>query len=148
MFEIEARGGLGGRGTWSRAGRTLSPPLVLFLHRSGRPAPHYAEALVVSVGSEGLRRRVRVGGSRVSPRRRRRLPSAWGLSLPPGGVVPMSDADRAACGCPAWTTGGHLHAHNDHALHREVLPVRNHLAPGPPRELAERRLANAPWNTA
>jgi len=60
----------------------------------------------------------------------------------------MSEADRAACGCPACTTGGDLEAHNDHALHREVLLVRNHLAHGRLRELVERRLANAPWNTA
>ena len=254
MFEIEARGGLGRRGTWTRSGRTLSTPLVLFLHRSGRPAPNYAEALFVSERSEDPRFQVRVSGSFFAPRignhaddlppvkgmplsmadlevpedgfagelsilvgesdltrasradavflangpefersprefvaamRRLReslgpakvaavtglaspsnvsilvyagvdvvdssrmmLDSARGLFHTSDGVVPMSEADRAACGCPACTTGGDLEAHNDHALHREVLLVRNHLAHGRLRELVERRLANAPWNTA
>src|SRR5438552_664420 len=254
MFEIEARGGLGRRGTWTRSGRTLSTPLVLFLHRSGRPAPNYAEALFVSERSEDPRFQVRVSGSFFAPRignhaddlppvngmplsmadlevpedgvtgelsilvgesdltrasradavflangpefersprefvaamRRLReslgpakvaavtglaspsnvsilvyagvdvvdssrmmLDSARGLFHTSDGVVPMSEADRAACGCPACTTGGDLEAHNDHALHREVLLVRNHLAHGQLRELVERRLANAPWNTA
>ncbi len=254
MFEIEARGGLGRRGTWTRSGRTFSTPLVLFLHRSGRPAPNYAEALFVSERSEDPRFQVRVSGSFFAPRignhaddlppvkgmplsmadlevpedgfagelsilvgesdltrasradavflangpefersprefvaamRRLReslgpakvaavtglaspsnvsilvyagvdvvdssrmmLDSARGLFHTSDGVVPMSEADRAACGCPACTTGGDLEAHNDHALHREVLLVRNHLAHGRLRELVERRLANAPWNTA
>src|SRR5213079_3252378 len=254
MFEIEGRGGLGRRGTWTRSGRTLSTPLVLFLHRSGRPAPNYAEALFVSERSEDPRFQVRVSGSFFAPRignhaddlppvkgmplsmadlevpedgfagelsilvgesdltrasradavflangpefersprefvaamRRLReslgpakvaavtglaspsnvsilvyagvdvvdssrmmLDSARGLFHTSDGVVPMSEADRAACGCPACTTGGDLEAHNDHALHREVLLVRNHLAHSRLRELVERRLANAPWNTA
>jgi len=76
------------------------------------------------------------------------LESARGLFHTSDGAVPVSEADRAACGCPACTTGGDLQAHNDHALHREVLLVRNHLAHGRLRELVERRLANAPWNTA
>src|SRR5438034_2036364 len=254
MFEIEARGGLGRRGTWTRSGRTLSTPLVLFLHRSGRPAPNHAEALFVSERSEDSRFQVRVSGSFFAPRignhaddlppvkgmplsmadlevpedgfagelsilvgesdltrasradavflangpefersprefvaamRRLReslgpakVAAVTGLASPSNvsilvyagvdvvdssrmmlastrvlfhtsdGVVPMSEADRAACGCPACTTGGDLEAHNDHALHREVLLVRNHLAHGRLRELVERRLANAPWNTA
>src|SRR5467141_1950678 len=254
MFEIEARGGLGRRGTWTRSGRTLSTPLVLFLHRSSRPAPTYAEALFVSERSEDPRFQVRVSGSFFAPRignhgddlppvkgmplsmadleipedgvagelsilvgesdltkatgadavflangpefersprelvgamRRLReslgpakvaavtglaspsnvsilvyagidvvdssrmmLDSARGLFHTSDGAVPLSEADRAACGCPACTTGGGLQAHNDHALHREVLLVRNHLAHGRLRELVERRLANAPWNTA
>src|SRR5256885_15009092 len=68
MFEIEARGGLGRRGTWTRSGRTLSTPLVLFLHRPGRPAPTYAEALFVSERSEDPRLQVRVSGSFFAPR--------------------------------------------------------------------------------
>src|SRR5256885_446598 len=254
MFEIEARGGLGRRGTWTRSGRTLSTPLVLFLHRSGRPAPTYAEALFVSERSEDPRFQVRVSGSFFAPRvgnhpddlppvkgvplsmadleipedgvpgelsiivgesdltlavgaeavflangpefersprefvaavRRLReslgpakvaavtglaspsnvsilvyagidvvdssrmmLDSARGLFHTSDGAVPVSEADRAACGCPTCTTGGDLQAHNDHALYREVLLVRNHLAHGRLRELVERRLANAPWNTA
>src|SRR5438132_14296325 len=254
MFEIDARGGLGRRGTWTRSGRTLAPPLVLFLHRSGRAAPTYAEALFVSERSEDPRFQVRVSGSFFAPRignhpddlppvtgmplsmadleipedgvagelsivvgesdlagasradavflangpefersprefvaamRRLRetlgpakvtavtglaspsnvsilvyagidvvdssrmmLDSPRGLFHTSDGAVPVSEADRAACGCPACTTGGDLQAHNDHALHREVLLVRNHLAHGRLRELVERRLANAPWNTA
>jgi len=254
MFEIEARGGLGRRGTWTRSGRTLPTPLVLFLHRSSRPAPTYAEALFVSERSEDPRFQVRVSGSFFAPRsgnhaddlppvkgmplsmadleipedgvagelsilggesdltkatgadavflangpefersprelvaamRRLReslgpakvaavtglatpsnvsilayagidvvdssrmmLDSARGLFHTSDGAVPVSEADRAACGCPACTTGGDLQAHNDHALHREVLLVRNHLSHGRLRELVERRLANAPWNTA
>src|SRR5881398_421174 len=254
MFEIEARGGLGRRGTWTRSGRTLSTPLVLFLHRSGRPAPNYAEALFVSERSEDPRFQVRVSGSFFAPRignhaddlppvkgmplsmadlevpedgfagalsivvgesdltkatgadavflangpefersprelvaamRRLReslgpakvaavtglaspsnvsilvyagvdvvdssrmmLDSARGLFHTSDGSVFVEEAARAACGCPACTTGGYLEAHNDHALHREVLLVRNHLAHGRLRELVERRLANAPWNTA
>src|SRR6266480_488399 len=68
MFEIEARGGLGRRGTWTRSGRTLPTPLVLFLHRSSRPAPTYAEALFVSERSEDPRLQVRVSGSFFAPR--------------------------------------------------------------------------------
>src|SRR2546421_12843708 len=76
------------------------------------------------------------------------LDSARGLFHTSDGTIPVSEADRAACGCPACTTGGDLQSHNDHALHREVLLVRNHLSHGRLRELVERRLANAPWNTA
>ncbi len=254
MFEIEARGGVGRRGTWTRSGRILPTPLVLFLHRSSRPAPTYAEALFVSERSEDPRFQVRVSGSffatRIgnhaddlppvkgvplsladleipedevagelsivvgesdlarasradavfiangpeferSPREfvaamrrlreslgpakvaavtglaspsnvsilvyagidvvdssRMMLDSARGLFHTSDGAVPVSEADRAACGCPACTTGGDLQAHNDHALYREVLLVRNHLSHGRLRELVERRLANAPWNTA
>src|SRR5256714_10205292 len=254
MFEIEARGGLGRRGTWTRGDRTLPTPLVLFLHRSYRPAPTYAEALFVSERIDDSRVQVRVRGSYFGPRignhpddlpptkgmplsmadleipedgaaaefaivageldlpkasgadavflangpefqrsprefvgamervreslgpakvaavtglaspsnlsilvyagidvvdsSRMMLDSARGLFHTSAGVVPVSEADRAACGCPACTTGGDLQSHNDHALHREVLLVRNHLSHGRLRELVERRLANAPWNTA
>ena len=254
MFEIEARGGLGRSGTWTRAGRTLPTPLVLFLHRSSRPAPTYAEALFVSERSEDSRFQVRVSGSFFFPRignhpddlppakgmplsmadleipeegavgelaimtaeadlakssgadavflangpefersprefvaamgrlrealgpakvvavtglaspsnvsilvyagidvvdsSRMMLDSARGLFHTSDGTVPVSEADLAACGCPACTTNGDLQSHNESALHREVLLVRNHLAHGRLRELVERRLANAPWNTA
>src|SRR2546423_9228174 len=74
--------------------------------------------------------------------------SARGLFHTSDGVIPVSEADRSACGCPACTIGGDLQSHNDHALHREVLLVRNHLSHGRLRELVERLLANPPWNTA
>src|SRR6267378_3075021 len=254
MFEIDARGGLGRRGTWTRSGRVLLTPLILFLHRPSHPAPTYSEALFVSERTDDGRFQVRVGGTFFSPRigdhpddlppskgmplsmvdleipedgvvgelsivaweadllkatgadavflangpefarsprefvaamRRLReslgpakvaavtglaspsnvsilvyagidvvdssrmmLDSAGGLFHTSDGATPVSEADRAACACPACTTGGDLQAHNDHALYREVLLVRNHLSHGRLRELVERRLANAPWNTA
>lgn len=79
---------------------------------------------------------------------RMRLDSARGLFHSADGPMPFEQADRAACGCPACVEGADLTAHNDFALHREVLLVRNHLTHGRLRELVERRLANAPWNTA
>src|SRR5207247_461184 len=88
MFEIEARGGLGRRGTWTRSGRTLSTPLVLFLHRSGRPAPNYAEALFVSERSEDPRFQVRVSGSFFAPRIGNHADD-----LPPRKRLPLSTAD-------------------------------------------------------
>src|SRR2546421_12745394 len=88
MFEIEARGGLGRRGTWTRSGRTLSTPLVLFLHRSSRPAPTYAEALFVSERSEDPRFQVRVSGSFFAPR-----VGNHPDDLPPAQGVPLSMAD-------------------------------------------------------
>src|SRR5438309_1016300 len=88
MFEIEARGGLGRRGTWTRSGRTLSTPLVLFLHRSGRPAPNYAEALFVSERSEDPRFQVRVSGSFFAPRIGNHADD-----LPPVKGMPLSMAD-------------------------------------------------------
>src|SRR6267143_2015951 len=234
MFEIDARGGLGRRGTWTRSGRTLSTPLVLFLHRSSRPAPTYAEALFVSERSEDPRFQVRVSGSFFAPRignhgddlppvkgmplsmadlevpadgvagdlsilvgesdlatminadavflangpefersprefvaaiRRLReslgpakvaavtglaspsnvsilvyagvdvvdssrmmLDSARGLFHTADGAVPVSEAERAACACPACTTGGDLQAHNDHALYRpEIVRFRRRI---------------------
>src|SRR2546423_12276098 len=88
MFEIEARGGLGRRGTWTRSGQTLPTPLVLFLHRSGRPAPTYAEALFVSQRSEDSRFQVRVRGSFFAPR-----VGDHADDLPPVKGVPLSMAD-------------------------------------------------------
>src|SRR5213078_5200283 len=88
MFEIEARGGLGRRGMWARSGRTLSTPLLLFLHRSGRPAPNYAEALFVSERSEDPRFQVRVSGSFFAPRIGNHADD-----LPPVKWMPLSMAD-------------------------------------------------------
>src|SRR5439155_1217615 len=82
------RGGLGRRGTWTRSGRTLSTPLVLFLHRSGRPAPNYAEALFVSERSEDPRFQVRVSGSFFAPRIGNHEDD-----LPPVKGMPLSVAD-------------------------------------------------------
>jgi archaeosine synthase len=75
------------------------------------------------------------------------LDSARGLFHTSDGSTPISEADRNACGCPACAAGEALQAHNEYALHREVLLIRNHLSHGRLRELVERRLANAPWNT-
>src|SRR5256712_13247650 len=77
-----------------------------------------------------------------------RLDSARGLFHTADGTVPLAEADRDACGCPACAAGEDLGAHNDRALFREMLLVRNHLVHGRLRELVERRLANAPWKTA
>src|SRR3989449_603215 len=79
---------------------------------------------------------------------RMRLDSARGLFHTADGTVPLAEADLDACGCPACAVGEDLAAHNDRALFREMLLVRNHLVHGRLRELVERRLANAPWNTA
>ncbi len=76
------------------------------------------------------------------------LDAARGLFDTTDGEMPVSEADREACGCAACAAGGDVRAHNDLALHRELLLVRNHLLHGRLRELVERRLANDPWNTA
>jgi archaeosine synthase len=76
------------------------------------------------------------------------LDSARGVFHTADGAVPIAEADRDACGCPACTAGQDLRSHNERALHREMLLARNHLAHGRLRELVERRLANDPWNTA
>jgi len=75
------------------------------------------------------------------------LDSARGLFHTADGALAEDEADRQACGCPACTAGEGLPAHNERALFREMLLVRNHIAHGRLRELVERRLANAPWNT-
>src|SRR5207302_1989453 len=161
MFEIEARGGLGRRGTWTRSGRTLPTPLVLFLHRSSRPAPTYAEALFVSERSEDPRFQVRVSGSFFAPRSGNHaddLPPVKGmplsmadLEIPEDGVAGElsilggeSDLTKATGADPVFLANGPEFEQS----HREVLLVRNHLSHGRLRELVERRLANAPWNTA
>ncbi|TLZ43808.1 MAG: hypothetical protein E6K19_06410 [Methanobacteriota archaeon] len=253
MFEIEARGGLGRRGVWTRDGRPLPTPLILFVQRSERPAPGFAEALYVSERTDDPRLQIRTRGSVFAPRppehpddlpptkglprsladlempqttamgdlaivvgeedipraaeseavflangpefgrsprdfvatlrrvketlgparviavtglatpsnlsvlvyagidvmdsSRMLLDSARGLFHTADGSVPLADADRDACGCAACASED-LAAHNDFALHRETLLVRNHLVHGRLRELVERRLGNAPWNTA
>ena len=76
------------------------------------------------------------------------LDSARGLFHTSDGAVPVAEADRDACGCAACVEGEDVRAHNELALHREMLLVRNHLLHGRLRELVERRLANDPWNTA
>lgn len=76
------------------------------------------------------------------------LDSARGLFHTSDGVFPESEVDRNACACPACAAGEDVLAHNERALHRELLVVRNHIAHGRLRELVERRLANDPWNTA
>ncbi len=76
------------------------------------------------------------------------LDSARGIFHTADGSVPVDQADRAACGCTACAAGQDLRAHNELALQRELLLVRNHLLHGRLRELVERRLANDPWNTA
>jgi archaeosine synthase len=254
MLEIDARGGLGRNGIWTRGDHTLITPLVLFVHQGSRTAPAYAEGLLVSERTGNPRLQVRIGGSFFAPRppdhpddlppgkgtplsladleipqetvagewavvagesdliaakavgalflangpefersprefvaavhgvreilgpakvvavtglatpsnlsvlvyagidvvdsSRMLLDSARGLFHTADGTVPIAEADRDACGCPACAAGEDLRAHNDRALYREMLLVRNHLAHGRLRELVERRLANAPWNTA
>jgi len=254
MFEIEGRGGLGRRGLWTRDGRSLTTPLVLFVQEGPRAAPSYAEALFVSERTEDPRFQFRHGGSFFAPRPAAHpddlpptkstpfslegleipqeivagdlaivtgesdVPSAktaeavflangpefersprefvamirsvretlgtskvvavTGLATPSNlsilvyagidvvdssrmvldstrdlfhtadGAVAAADADRDACGCPACAASEGLRAHNERALYREMLLVRSHLGHGRLREHVERRLANAPWNTA
>ncbi|HLE55120.1 MAG TPA: archaeosine synthase subunit alpha [Thermoplasmata archaeon] len=254
MFEVLDRGGLGRKGLWTRGGRELTTPLVLWVHRPERPAPGFAEALFVQERTADPRLQIRLGGTFFAPRAPESaddLPPAKGLprsaaelevpqaavagnlalvtaesdvaaaaaaevafyangpeylrsprefvsatvgareALGPGrllavpglaapsnlaclvyagvdlvdssrvvldsargifhtsdGSVPLDEADRAACACPACEAGQDVRAHNERALHRELLLVRNHLAHGRLRELVERRLANDPWNTA
>src|SRR6266566_1626066 len=68
------------------------------------------------------------------------LDSARGFFHTADGAWPEDEADRQACGCPACTAEEGLAAHNERALFREMLLVRNHLAHGRLRELVERRL--------
>ena len=76
------------------------------------------------------------------------LDSARSVFHTADGARPLAEADREACGCAACAAGQNVRAHNELALYREMLLVRNHLLHGRLRELAERRLANDPWNTA
>src|SRR5256712_1844532 len=79
---------------------------------------------------------------------RMRLDSARGLFHTADGTVPLAEADRDACGCPACAAGEDLGAHNVRVLSRGMLFVRIHLVHGRLRELGEGGLANARWNTA
>src|SRR5437870_12465788 len=58
MFEIEARGGLGRKGIWTRGDLGLTTPLVLFVHQGSRAAPTYAEGLLVAERTRSDERRV------------------------------------------------------------------------------------------
>src|SRR5438552_16753339 len=88
MFQIDARGGLGRKGIWTRGDRTLPTPLVLFVHQTSRPAPSYAEGLLVAERTGDARFQVRVGGSFFAPRAPRHPDD-----LPPGKGTPRSFAD-------------------------------------------------------
>ncbi len=87
-------------------------------------------------------------GVDLSDSSRMLLDTARGIFHTADGTLPVEEADRMACGCAACAAGRELRAHNELALHREMLLVRNHLLHGRLRELVERRLTNAPWNTA
>src|SRR5256886_1459439 len=88
MFEIEARGGLGRKGIWTRSDRRLTTPLVLFVHQGSRAAPSYAEALLVAERTEDPRFQIRIGGSFFAPQ-----PADNPDDLPPGKGTPRSLAD-------------------------------------------------------
>jgi archaeosine synthase len=254
MLELADRGGLGRSGRWTRGDLTIRTPAVLAVHRDGRPAPAYAEALLVAETASDARLQIRIGGSafaRLGSSGTDWLPPSKGLPrsvsdlespIPPiegdlglvtsdadveacrpasavflangveflrsprdfaaivarvrevlgpakvvgvtgiaapsnlavlvyagidlvdssrmvldsaraivhtaDGTMPRVEFDPAACACPACEAGQDLQAHNDRALHRELLTVRAQLARGRLRELVERRLANDPWNTA
>ena len=117
----------------ARAKDVLGPAVLIGV--TGLAAPSNLAALVY-VGAD------LVDSSRVL------LDSARGIFHSSEGARLATEADPRACGCEACTTGTGLQAHNELALHREMLLVRNHLAHGRLRELVERRLANDPWNTA
>jgi len=76
------------------------------------------------------------------------LDSARGLFHTADRVAPLAEVDRAVCDCQPCVAGEDVGRHNEGALYREMLVIRNHIAHGRLRELAERRLANDPWNTA
>src|SRR6266571_6914996 len=88
MFEIDARGGLGRKGNWTRGERALTTPLVLFVHSGSRAAPAYAEGLIVSERTEDPRFQIRVGGSFFAPR-----PANDPDDLPPAKGIPLALAD-------------------------------------------------------
>ena len=78
---------------------------------------------------------------------RLRIESAQGSFHTSDGAWPADQVDRSSCGCEACAAGADVGVHNDLALHREMLLVRNHLAHGRLRDLVERRLSSDPWNT-
>src|SRR2546430_10628739 len=88
MFEIEARGGLGRKGIWTRSDRRLTMPLVLFVHQGSRAATSYAEGLLVADRTEDPRFQIRIGGSFFAPR-----PAGDPDDLPPGKGTPRSLSD-------------------------------------------------------
>src|SRR5256712_12534246 len=88
MFEIEARGGLGRKGIWTRSGLALTTPLVLFVHQGSRAAPTYADGLLAGERTGAPRFQIRVGGSFFAPR-----PADDPDDLPPAKGVPRSLAD-------------------------------------------------------
>src|SRR5207247_11027748 len=67
IFEIEARGGLGRKGVWTRGDLALTTPLVLFVHHGSRAAPSYAEGLIVAERTGDPRFQMRVGRSFFAP---------------------------------------------------------------------------------
>src|SRR3989454_4576254 len=89
MFEIEARGGLGRKGSWTRGDLALTTPLVLFVHHGSRAAPSYAEGLIVAERTGDPRFQIRVGGSFFAPQ-----PTPDPPSPPPSPGTPLSRADR------------------------------------------------------
>src|SRR5712691_5822470 len=88
MFEIDARGGLGRSGTWTRGERALRTPLVLFASSEGQTPPEYAEALFVSERTADPRLQVRTSGSFFAPRE-----ASHADDLPPTKGTPISLAD-------------------------------------------------------
>src|SRR2546429_1525602 len=88
MFEIEARGGLGRKGSWTRGDLALTTPLVLFVHQGSRAAPSYAEGLIVAERTGDPRFQIRVGGSFFAPQ-----PPTDPDDLPPSKATPRSLAD-------------------------------------------------------
>src|SRR2546425_10416113 len=88
MFEIEARGGLGRKGIWTRGDLALKTPLVLFVHQGSRLAPSYAEGLLVAERTGDPRFQIRIGGSFFAPR-----PADDPDDLPPAKGIPRSLAD-------------------------------------------------------
>jgi archaeosine synthase len=117
----------------ARARETVGPSKVLGV--TGLATPSNLAVLVYA-------------GADVLDSSRMLLDSARGVFHTADGSLPLAEADRAACGCAACASGMDVRAHNELALHRELLLVRNHLLHGRLRELVERRLANDPWNTA
>src|SRR5437667_11656136 len=100
MFEIDARGGLGRKGIWTRGDRTLTTPLVLFVHQTSRPAPSYAEGLLVAERTGDARFQVRVGGGFFAPRA-----PGHPVDLPPAKATPLSLAALEIpkdAGAAAW----------------------------------------------
>src|SRR3989442_12989583 len=68
MFEIEARGGLGRKGIWTRGDLALTTPLVPVAHQGPRAAPTDAEGLLVAQRTGDARFQIRVGGPFFAPR--------------------------------------------------------------------------------